>query len=29
MADNDDIREHVNNFFDTVDKLSDMEVEIN
>ena len=29
MADNGDVRDHLTSFFDTVDKLNDMEVEIN
>lgn len=29
MEENDDIREHVRRFFDTVDKLSEMDIEIN
>ena len=29
MQDSDDVREHINKFFDAVDKLAMMEVEIN
>jgi hypothetical protein len=29
MVDNEDIREHLNKFADTVDKLSDMDININ
>jgi len=29
MDDGKDVREHLNQFFDTVDKLAEMEVEIN
>ena len=29
MADHDDVRDHLNDFFDTVDKLGDMDIKIN
>lgn len=29
MQDGDDVREHVNKFFDAVDKLNEMKVDIN